>query len=124
MTARACPYPGLLPDVYRANVSKQGFKSEVKDGIELHVGDQVGLNFTLQVGAVSENVTVQSGEPLVKPNPPRWARLLSASRCRRPTQWPQPHGPDRAGSGGGGARLHLRAGGHGSANCFCGCNGA
>ena len=56
---------GLIPDTYRANVSRQGFKSEVKDGIELHVEDQVGLNFTLQVGSVSENVTVESGEPLV-----------------------------------------------------------
>jgi hypothetical protein len=56
---------GLIPGTYRANVSKQGFKSEVKDGIALHVGDQVGLDFTLQVGSVSENVTVQSGEPLV-----------------------------------------------------------
>ena len=44
---------------------KQGFKSIIKDGIELHVEDQVELNFSLEVGSVSESVTVQAGEPLM-----------------------------------------------------------
>jgi hypothetical protein len=56
---------GLIPGVYRENVTAQGFKSVVKDGIELHVEDQIELNFTLEVGSVSENVTVQAGEPLI-----------------------------------------------------------
>jgi hypothetical protein len=57
---------GLLPGVYRANVNKQGFKNIVKDNIELHVQDEVSLNFALQVGSVSESVTVESGEPLLQ----------------------------------------------------------
>lgn len=57
---------GLIPGIYRESISKQGFKSLVKDGIELHVEDQVELNFSLEVGSVSESVTVQAGEPLIE----------------------------------------------------------
>ena len=56
---------GLIPGVYRENISKQGFKSEVKDGIELHAEDEVALNFALEIGSVSESVTVEAGTPLV-----------------------------------------------------------
>ncbi len=56
----------LQPDVYRAQISKDGFKSIVKDGIALHVQDEVSLNFTLEVGSVSESVTVEAGEPLLE----------------------------------------------------------
>lgn len=57
---------GLLPGTYLANVSKDGFKSLTKSDIELHVQDEVALNFSLQVGSVSESVTVESGEPLIQ----------------------------------------------------------
>ena len=53
--------PDLQPGVYRANIAKDGFKSIVKPDIELHVQDQVSLNFALQVGSVSETVTVEAG---------------------------------------------------------------
>src|ERR1700733_11405217 len=53
--------PGLQPGVYRANIAKDGFKSIVKPDIELHTQDQVSLNFSLQVGSISETVTVSGG---------------------------------------------------------------
>jgi hypothetical protein len=55
----------LQPGLYRANVTKDGFKGVVKSDIELHVQDQVSLNFALQVGSVNEVVTVQGGALLV-----------------------------------------------------------
>jgi hypothetical protein len=57
---------GLLPGIYSATVTKQGFKSVVQNGIELHGQDQVQINFNLTVGAVSESVTVTSAEPLLQ----------------------------------------------------------
>jgi hypothetical protein len=57
--------PNLPPGIYRANVTKVGFKSVVKSEIELHVQDQVSINFDLQVGSVSETVTVEGGAPLL-----------------------------------------------------------
>lgn len=60
----------LPPGVYRANVSKEGFAGIVKDDIELHVQDDVSLNFSLRVGSVSESVTVEGGVPLVNTESP------------------------------------------------------
>jgi Carboxypeptidase regulatory-like domain len=57
---------GLVPGQYRIYVSKQGFKSVVNNDIELHVQDTLAVNFSLQVGAVSESVTVQAAEPLLQ----------------------------------------------------------
>jgi hypothetical protein len=57
--------PTLQPGVYRANVSKDGFKSIVKSDIELHVQDQLSINFALQVGSMSETITVEGGAPLL-----------------------------------------------------------
>lgn len=55
----------LKPGLYRANITKEGFASIVKGDIELHVQDQVSINFSLRVGSVSETVTVQAGAPLI-----------------------------------------------------------
>jgi outer membrane receptor protein involved in Fe transport len=57
--------PHLLPGIYRANVSKDGFKSIVKSDIELHVQEEASINFALEVGSVSETITVRAGAPLV-----------------------------------------------------------
>jgi hypothetical protein len=56
----------LQPGIYRANVTKDGFTSIVKGDIELHVQDQLSINFTLQVGSVSETITVRGGAPRVQ----------------------------------------------------------
>jgi hypothetical protein len=53
--------PNLPPGIYRANVAKDGFKSIVKGDIELHVQDVASINFQLQIGSVTETVTVQAG---------------------------------------------------------------
>jgi hypothetical protein len=57
---------GLVPGVYRAETSKEGFKRVIKDEIVLHVQDQVSLSFSLQVGSVTESITVEAGEPLLQ----------------------------------------------------------
>ena len=56
---------GLLPGVYRANLMKEGFGGIVKGGIELHVQDEVSINFALRAGSVYENFTVEEGAPPV-----------------------------------------------------------
>ena len=57
---------GLLPGLYRGTVSKNGFRTTVRDAIELHGQDEVALNYDLQVGSVSESVTVTSSAPLLQ----------------------------------------------------------
>src|ERR671923_1762289 len=51
--------------IYRANVTKDGFASIVKGDIELHVQDQVSINFALKVGSVSETMTIEAGAPMI-----------------------------------------------------------
>jgi hypothetical protein len=53
------------PGKYRLVISKEGFASVVKPDVQLHIQDQVGLNFSLQVGSVEQSVTVEAGVPLV-----------------------------------------------------------
>lgn len=57
--------PGLLPGIYRANLTKDGFSSVVKGGIEVHVQDELSINFAMRAGSVFESVTVEEGAPLV-----------------------------------------------------------
>jgi hypothetical protein len=43
---------------YSVTVSPQGFKKSVKNAIELHVGDDLIVNLSVEVGQMSETVTV------------------------------------------------------------------
>ncbi len=58
--------PSLQPGIYRMTLDKDGFKSIVKSGVELHVQDVASINFELQIGSVSETVTVSAGTGLVE----------------------------------------------------------
>jgi len=57
--------PSLQPGIYRMTVDKDGFKSIVKSGIELHVQDVASINFELQIGSVNETVTVEAGASMI-----------------------------------------------------------
>src|SRR5215467_7745262 len=50
---------------YRVIVQRNGFKTVVKQGIELHVQDVMSLNFQLEVGTVAESVSVEDRAPLI-----------------------------------------------------------
>src|SRR5579884_2029609 len=57
--------PFLIPGRYNISVEAAGFKQESRDNIEVRVNDHITLNFEMQVGAVTENVTVTATAPLV-----------------------------------------------------------
>ena len=58
-------FPSLPPGIYRIVVNKEGFQGVVRPGVEIHVADNISIDFSLQVGAVSQTVTVEGGAPLV-----------------------------------------------------------
>ncbi|MCI0724252.1 MAG: TonB-dependent receptor [Acidobacteria bacterium] len=58
--------PNLPPGEYRLIIQKDGFASIAKPGLELHVQDIITLNFSMQIGSVTQTVTVESGAPLVR----------------------------------------------------------
>src|SRR5882762_4445735 len=45
--------PNLLPGIYEVRAEAKGFTSKIQTGVNLTVGEQEVLNFTLQVGQMS-----------------------------------------------------------------------
>ena len=57
--------PFLVPGNYSVTASAPGFKKTVRTGIRLRVADQLVIDVKVEVGAVSESVTVEATAPLV-----------------------------------------------------------
>ncbi len=55
----------LDPGAYEVQAEKSGFQTEVREGIELTVGREAVVDFTLKVGPVRETVVVSGEAPLV-----------------------------------------------------------
>src|SRR5262245_35597353 len=51
-------FPSLQPGKYTLNAALSGFQTAKYDNVDLGSGQQVRLNFTLQVGAAAQNVEV------------------------------------------------------------------
>src|ERR1700730_9634074 len=58
--------PNLLPGTYAIKAEAKGFASEMQTGITLTVGEQQVLNFTLQVGQMTQTVEVTTEVPNVQ----------------------------------------------------------
>lgn len=58
-------FTGLMPGHYRLIVRKEGFKEIAIKGFELFVQDKLEQNFSLEIGSVSETVTVRGAAPLI-----------------------------------------------------------
>ena len=51
-------FSALLPGPYRVSVTRFGFTRFVREGVLLRVGDQIGMDLTIQVGDLSQTVEV------------------------------------------------------------------
>lgn len=58
--------PFLRPGIYRVMVSAQGFKTFVRDGVELRVGFTLPIHAVMEVGAVAESIQVNASAPLLE----------------------------------------------------------
>ena len=57
--------PYLIPGTYRLEVNAPGFKKYVRGGLEVRVGDTLSVDAQMQLGGVSEVVTVTGESPLL-----------------------------------------------------------
>jgi hypothetical protein len=53
-------FPGVPPGIYNVEVEKSGFKKSVKSNVQAPIASTVEINVTLEIGNVSETVTVTS----------------------------------------------------------------
>jgi hypothetical protein len=58
--------PFLKPGVYTITAETPGFKTATRNDIELRVADKVTVDFAMEVGAITENVTVTAAAPLLE----------------------------------------------------------
>jgi hypothetical protein len=60
-------FANVPPDTYTIQVTMQGFKTLKRSGLSLSAGDHVGVGtLTMDVGGLTESVTVQAESPLVQ----------------------------------------------------------
>src|SRR5580658_9508246 len=58
--------PYVVPGTYQVTAKAAGFRSLEQDNVLLVAAQHYGLNFKLEVGAISETVTVSSAPPLIE----------------------------------------------------------
>ena len=56
----------LVPGEYLVDVQAPGFRSERRTGIQIQLGQQARVEFTLQVGDVQQTVEVTASSPLLQ----------------------------------------------------------
>ena len=55
----------LPPGTYQLEVEKSGFKKLIRPDVNLHVQDELVIDFEMAVGSISDTVRVEAGAPLV-----------------------------------------------------------
>jgi len=69
LTTNASGYyeaPLLLPGKYQVTVEAAGFKKIVRSGLTLVMSEQLQINLQLEIGALSEAVTVTAESPILE----------------------------------------------------------
>ncbi len=67
---------------YAISIAKQGFRREVRTGIQLSVGQEAALPLQLQLGEVSEQVTVREDTPVVNTSTADITGLVGAEQIK------------------------------------------
>jgi hypothetical protein len=57
--------PNLIPGPYQVTIRAEGFRTEIRSGITLTVGEQQVLNAALHLGQTSQTIQVTGGQPNV-----------------------------------------------------------
>jgi hypothetical protein len=81
--------PLLTVGTYRLEVEHPGFKKFVRDRIAVRVADRLQVDIPLEVGALTESVTVTEGTPLIEAVDASLGQVIDA---RRVADLPIAHG--------------------------------
>jgi outer membrane receptor protein involved in Fe transport len=74
--------PNLLPGTYEIRVTAMGFSTELQKGITLTVGAQQELDFTMQVGQITQTVEISTEAPTVELTSSELSATVNATTVR------------------------------------------
>ena len=69
--------PYVLPGTYTVAVKTSGFKTAVQENVTLRASQSYGLNFKLELGAITQQVTVRAAPPAIETSSGSGGTLLS-----------------------------------------------
>jgi len=69
--------PLLLPGSYSVTVENSGFKKSIRSGITLALAEQLQINMQLEIGGVTESVTVSAEAPMIDTSSVTTGRTMS-----------------------------------------------
>jgi hypothetical protein len=72
--------PNLALGGHTLEVELSGFKRLVREGVVLNVGQKVELGFVLEVGDLSEHITVMEAAPLLQTKSPEISEVIQNER--------------------------------------------
>jgi len=75
--------PFLRPGTYRVRIAAAGFKSFLRDNVELRVGATVPVNAVMELGAVAESVQVTAAVPLLESETSSTGTVISGEFFQR-----------------------------------------
>jgi hypothetical protein len=81
--------PFLIPGTYNVAAEHTGFKSFVRNGIELRIADRLTIGIAMDVGLVSERITVTAETPLLESATSNLGQVIDQ---RRIAELPTAHG--------------------------------
>jgi len=73
-------FPGVLPGTYTVRVALAGFKTEERRGLPIATQQTITMDFTLEVGALEEQITVRATAPVVERSTASVATTLTAAQ--------------------------------------------
>lgn len=73
-------FPDVPPGTYKVTIEKSGFKKEVRSGIEVPVNATVRVDLALQVGEVTQEISVSSTAPLLQTETAQTGGTLNAQQ--------------------------------------------
>jgi opacity protein-like surface antigen len=75
-------FPDLPIGAYELSASRPGFRQALKKGIELHVSDRLGVDLTLEVGELAQEVSVTDAVEQVQTESAEQGSLISGEQVR------------------------------------------
>jgi len=74
--------PFLRPGTYRMRITAPGFKTFIRENVDLRVGATLPIDARMEVGALAESIQVTAASPLVETDSSQRGQVISGDQTR------------------------------------------